>query len=116
MNRHSILRWIAILLMAALPVRSGLAAMQFCPWMDQHVGAATMVPLQHMTAESADCAEMAGHDGDCQLQKACMVTPILTEVAPGCAAQAHTERITNVIARSATTLVSVPERIPITGG
>ncbi len=76
--------WIAIVLMIALPLRSGLAAVQFCPWMaaqeiqmQMQLQADPSAANTSMAGAMDDCPEMSATGGACQLQKACTITPIL---------------------------------------
>jgi hypothetical protein len=63
------LRWIAILLIAALPIRSGMAAAQICPWMAVGISVqATSVSLVTTAATTTDtmgddCPGMSVADG-----------------------------------------------------
>ena len=79
-------RWLVIVLMLALPLRSGMAAMQFCPWMAlqsvEWVASSDNTAGLDSNASPAseamdDCANLPHTGGACQLQKACSSTPIL---------------------------------------
>lgn len=75
-----ILRWIIILLIAALPLRSGMAAAQICPWMAAGLSAQMASPSTAATTVdnfNEGCAGMSTVDGSCTLQAGCGATPLL---------------------------------------
>jgi hypothetical protein len=110
------LRWIAVLLIVALPVRGGLAAMQFCPWMGATAAIAAMgaSPTANTAMDMSDeCPGAAMPDGQCKLQTACTVTPVLRDATP-----VNTERILQANPRwsavyAALVFPLLPERVPI---
>ena len=121
------LRWIAIVLMIALPLRSGMAAAQICPWMaaqamqtQEYAQAQTLagqsapVSSSSITEAIDDCPEMTATGGVCHLQKACTATPILQD-AP--TQVQHYMQPLHVVWRPVFTIsidTAVPQRIPIT--
>jgi hypothetical protein len=75
------LRWIVLLLIFALPLRSGMAAAQICPWMAAGLSAqATSMQVPTGAANTAmdeDCAGMSAVDGHCTLQAGCAAPPLI---------------------------------------
>lgn len=110
------LRWIAILLIAALPLRSGMAAAQICPWMAASLSAqATSAAPASAVAPSLqdDCAGMSAVDSQCALQVGCATTPLLSQPR-----QIITSTIPPLHApwyavHSLFTYPPVPQRVPI---
>lgn len=110
------LRWIAILLMLALPLRSGLAAVQFCPWMaaqtvEWNADQTTAANSQPGAVDGS--AGMAKTGNVCHLQKACAAAPILHETPAH--VQCHTAPV-HTAWRSVFSLSidnAVPQPIPI---
>jgi hypothetical protein len=77
-------RWIVIVLVICLPLRSGLAAAQWCPWIANSQAIQTidnptppMTEMSEMAEMGEGCAGMSKVDGTCTLQTACFATPVL---------------------------------------
>jgi hypothetical protein len=79
------LRWIVMLLILALPMRSGMAAAQICPWMAAGLSVqATNLQAPASAANTAmgeDCAGMSVLDGHCTLQAGCAAPPLIPYAA-----------------------------------
>jgi hypothetical protein len=75
------LRWIVMLLILALPLRSAMAAAQICPWMAAGLSvqatSATALASAAETAMGEDCAGMSAADGHCTLQAGCATPPLI---------------------------------------
>ena len=110
---RTMLRWIAVLLIVVLPMRSGMAAMQLCPWM-------ALESVDHVVMNAADfssmdsCPGMSSSGDVCHLQAACTATPILPHEL-----QASTPQTTHLSTPWRPIFVPpiasvVPQRIPIT--
>jgi hypothetical protein len=110
------LRWIAILLMVALPLRSGLAAVQFCPWMAAAAAVAQTDTTQAVSTEMGmgeDCPGASMVDGQCKLQTACSVTPVLRDAAPVDTPRISLTRPVLAAVYAAVVFPPPPERVPI---
>jgi hypothetical protein len=116
------LRWIVILLIAALPLRSGMAAAQLCPWMAagllSQVASATlpsaaMQAMDSMTTMGEDCLGMSTTDGHCTLQAGCAAPPLLPSHPKMASVQTVPMHTPWHAVHSLFTYSSVPQRIPI---
>lgn len=116
------LRWIVILLVAALPLRSGMAAAQICPWMAAGLSAqvtgagSTNTAVQAMNSMDAmdeDCLGMSAADGHCALQAGCAAPPLLPSHPQIASLQAVPVHTPWHAVYSLFTYSPVPQRIPI---
>jgi hypothetical protein len=110
------LRWIAILLMVALPLRSGLAAVQFCPWMAAAAAVAQTDTTQAASTEmdmGEDCPGASMVDGQCKLQTACSVTPVLRDAAAVDTPRISLTRPVLAAVYAAVVFPMLPDRVPI---
>jgi hypothetical protein len=108
------LRWIAILLMVALPLRSGLAAVQFCPWMAAAVAQTdTAQAVSTEMGMGKDCPGTSMVDGQCKLQTACSVTPVLRDAAAVDSPRISLTRPVLAAVYAAVVFPMLPDRVPI---
>jgi hypothetical protein len=110
------LRWIAILLIVALPIRSGLAAVQFCPWMGAAaaIAAVDAGPTANTAMDmSEDCPGASMPNSQCKLQTACTVTPILRDATPASAERILLARPSCSAVYAALVFPLLPDRVPI---
>jgi hypothetical protein len=116
------LRWIVILLIAALPLRNGMAAAQICPWMAvglsvQVTGvepaAASMQAADSMNSMEDDCPGMSVADGHCTLQAGCAVPPLLPSHPTIAGVKAVPVHMPWHAVHSLFTYSPVPQHIPI---
>jgi hypothetical protein len=107
-------RWIVILLIVALPIRSAMAGAQICPWMALDVVASASAAdlAQPMQTMGDECPGMTA-DGHCALQVACTATPILTPLVKVNASMAITEHAVWHAVYSLTVFLPTPLRVPI---
>lgn len=115
-------RWIVILLIAALPLRSGMAAAQICPWMAagwaaqlssaEPAKAARTAP-DAMLSMGEECPGMSAADGHCTLQAGCAAPPLLpSNPSLACAKTTPVHTPWHAV-HSLFTYSLVPQRIPI---
>lgn len=110
------LRWIAILLILALPLRSGMAAAQICPWMAAGLSVQTSSVQASKTSANAmgeDCADMSAADGHCTLQAGCATAPLIPHALTVTPTHAMPVHASWHAVHSLFTYVPVPQRIPI---
>jgi hypothetical protein len=111
------IRWLVILLLVALPLRSGMAAVQICPWMAAGLSAQAGSALPASVAIvdlGDDCAGMSSVDGTCALQAGCAATPLLPGRLKIIAPTAIAQHMPWHAVHSLFTYSPVPQRIPIT--
>jgi hypothetical protein len=135
---NTMLRWIAILLIAALPLRGALAAAQICPWMaagmvtvmvavtpaaistdstipsHQLAGATEEAAMQDMRDMPGGCAGMSHADGSCTLQAACAATPLPVKTMPLALPQQTPVHMAWRAVDVRSVFMQVPQRVPIT--
>jgi hypothetical protein len=111
------LRWIVMLLILTLPLRSGMAAAQVCPWMAAGLSVqATSVQAPANTSNpvmSDDCAGMSAADGHCTLQAGCAAPPLLPYAASINPTHTMPVHAPWHAVHTLFTYAPVPQRIPI---
>ncbi len=110
------LRWIAILLILALPLRGAMAAAQICPWMAAGLSvqaSSVQVPASATHLISEDCASMSAVDGHCTLQAGCATPPLLPYYASITRFKTVPLHVPWHTVHSLFTYSPVPQRIPI---
>jgi hypothetical protein len=110
------LRCIVILLILALPLRSGMAAAQICPWMAAGLSVQTS-EVQATTSASnplvEDCAGMSAADGHCTLQAGCATPPLIPHTLTITPTHAMPVHASWHAVHTLFTYAPVPQRIPI---
>ena len=115
------LRWLVILLMVAVPLRSGMAAMQICPWMAAGLAVQTSAATGPASAAAApqaavqaECEGMSAADGHCTLSSGCAATPLVSSYRVTNMPQAMPVHTAWHRVYSLFTYSPVPQRVPIT--
>jgi hypothetical protein len=111
------LRWIILFLVLALPLRSGMAAAQICPWMAAGLSVqatSSQAPASAAnTAMGDDCTGMSAVDDHCTLQAGCAAPPLIPHAFAITPAHTMPVHAPWHAVHTLFTYSPVPQRIPI---